>query len=408
MKEGEEGFKFSSVASCGDPRFLSRKHFTITRDESTEEENENPPILRCHSVNGMMVNDQPLLKGHSKLLMTGDIIKLDKNTELYTFYDLRIIAENIFPSTVASKYFIGKLLGEGSYGKVRLIYNNQTMEKFAIKTMEIPLDKLGNPKESRLRRVEQEIDIMVSLKHPNLMGLVERADQSLHRFIIMDYMDMDFYCFVNKFDGCTLRESFMKFYFYQLCKGIEHLHQRKIAHRDLKPQNMFVKYRGDGIVLLRIGDFGFSRCDENESFHSQVGTDLFLAPEIVRIIHGGKRYKNSHYTTKADIWALGCLLYLALFGDVPFYPSPEGKMSEKILQGSYESSLVQNVSSEAALLISSIFTVDPVERPSVEMIIRFQWFNDDELRPRVADLIKKLNLSESYNLGETFLQRLVS
>jgi serine/threonine protein kinase len=259
--------------------------------------------------------------------------------------------------------------------------------------------------------VKQEVDIMMSLKHPNLMGLVEQAEGSQHKFIIMDFMNMDFYQFMDKFDGRVLNENLMKFCFYQICKGVDHLHQKKIAHRDLKPQNVFAKYHGDGVVQLRIGDFGFSRFDENDSFSSQVGTNYFLAPEIVRLVHGYSKDHSSNYTMKADIWSLGCLLFLALFGCLPFHESYSGEMDKDIMQGRYRKEVDKDVSSDAHLLINSIFTINPIDRPSVDMILHFQWFDDDDLRGKIADMSKKLNLPSGYSPprpGETFLKRLVA
>jgi serine/threonine protein kinase len=396
LQDGEEGCKYTYVARYGVFQ-VSRKHFKIERETSRDNENFNPPVLTCHSFNGMMINDRILSPGAKQILLLRDKIKLDENVMLYSFKDLRK-SESCYPRAIRGKFFIGKPLGEGNYGKVRLVHNVVTMEKFAIKTVAIPHDVLGNPKKSVVHLVEQEMAIMMSLDHLNLMRLLEKEERTSYKFMIMDYMDSDFSAYLKTFKS-VMPENQAKFCFYQLCKGVDYLHERKIAHRDLKIKNIFVKFH-DGIVQFCIG---FSRFDPFNEFYTQLGSALFLAPEIYGMMFGSE--DSGSYTTKADIWSLGCILFIALCNDFPFHPKYEGSLSENIKQGKYERRLVRNVSETARLLLHSLFDVNPNERPSASTILRYEWFNDDELRDDVKAFVEKLRLPSSYNTlnsGETF------
>lgn len=353
-----------------------------------------------------MINELKLHKGDEKILLSGDSIKLNHTVELYTFKDLRE-TENFYPQWICKKYFIGKLLGKGLFGKVSTIHNITTMKKFAIKTIEIPIDANGNPKESRKRMAEHEIDIMMSLQHPNLMSLFEKAERNLYKFIIMELMDTDLLKYLLTFAKRRLPEIQAKFCFFQICKGLEYLHTRNIAHRDLKVQNIFIKFH-DNFIQLRIGDFGFSRYDARGEFSTQIGTECFLAPELVAVWNK----PSSGYTTKADIWSLGCILFSMLFGGYPFHSSYEGNMNELIEQGKYNRQLVGNVSETARLLIDSIFLINSLKRPSIRNILRSIWFDDAELRDEVETFTEKLELPSSYDTlnrsDETFLRQLTA
>lgn len=87
-------------------------------------------------------------------------------------------------------------------------------------------------------------------------------------------------------------------WFTQICLAIKHTHDKKILHRDLKSQNIFLTKRG----ILKLGDFGIARVLSNTKSRAKtvVGTPYYLSPEIIR---------NEGYSFKSDIWSLGVLLY---------------------------------------------------------------------------------------------------
>ena len=87
-------------------------------------------------------------------------------------------------------------------------------------------------------------------------------------------------------------------WFVQLCLSLEYVHSRKILHRDLKTNNVFVTAENN----VKLGDFGISKVLEKTSDHAQTvnGTPYYMSPEVCQ---------NMPYTYQADIWALGVILY---------------------------------------------------------------------------------------------------
>jgi serine/threonine protein kinase len=113
-----------------------------------------------------------------------------------------------------------------------------------------------------------------------------------------------------------LSEKYAKFVFKQIMEGIAYLHENKVAHRDIKLDNILL----DGHGNIKIGDFGVSRkIEENEILFEQCGTPAYIAPEIVKDM-GYKGFP-------VDIWSAGICLYAMLYGNVPFKANQIGDLS---------------------------------------------------------------------------------
>lgn len=103
----------------------------------------------------------------------------------------------------------------------------------------------------------------------------------------------------------TITEATAKLIFKQIFEGVRHCHEKRISHRDLKLENILVD-ENNGVKII---DFGFSsKC--GQKLQNFCGTPPYMAPEIAgRVPYHGE---------PADMWALGILLYLMLFGKFPF------------------------------------------------------------------------------------------
>ena len=158
--------------------------------------------------------------------------------------------------------------------------------------------------------------------------------------------------------GKLFQENLVLDWFTQICLAIKHIHDKKILHRDLKSQNVFLNKNG----IVKLGDFGISKCLTHtlQKVQTIVGTPYYLSPEIVQ---------NKPYSFKSDIWSLGILLYEMVTLRMPFDATSLPLLYVKIMRGNY-SSVPTCYSKELRSLINSLLLVDYEKRPSINEILK--------------------------------------
>ena len=132
--------------------------------------------------------------------------------------------------------------------------------------------------------------------------------------------------------------------------------------------------------LIKVSDFGLSKCWQDDILHSYVGTPVYMAPEVLVLgtCDSNEEEVNSSYTSKADCWSLGVILYLLLSCKHPF--NKGDTLSQNILAGRFNSMkgfAWENISSSAKSLVRALLEVDPSKRLSAEQILQHRWFTQD-------------------------------
>ncbi|GIL80613.1 hypothetical protein Vretifemale_9758, partial [Volvox reticuliferus] len=251
------------------------------------------------------------------------------------------------------KYVRGKILGKGSFGSAILVTNKLDNKNYVIK--EIDISRM--PKAER-EASEQEAKVLMALNHPNIVRCIECFTHMNKLCIVMDWCsEGDLYGLLQKRRGQQLSEDTILDWLVQMCLGLKHVHDRKILHRDIKTQNVFMSTGG----LLKLGDFGVSKV-LNSTFQlatTAVGTPYYLSPEICQ---------NRKYNQKSDIWSLGCVLYeLATMKHAFEGPNMRALIS-KIIKGSY-TPMPSTRSRELRELCDRMLTLDWQKRPSINDIL---------------------------------------
>ncbi len=205
----------------------------------------------------------------------------------------------------------------------------------------------------------QEAKLLSQLKHPCIIGFREVYTTASNKLcIVMDFAEGgDLQQRVKGACGGHFEEAMILDWFTQVCLGLKHVHDRKILHRDIKAQNVFLT-RENRCLL---GDFGIARVlSSTQGFaKTMVGTPYYLSPEII---------ENKHYGFKSDIWSLGVLLYELCALRPPFDAPSIRLLSARIIRGVYPA-LPSQYSHELRELASSMLSVDPERRPSVNQIL---------------------------------------
>ncbi|WFD34778.1 Transcription factor [Malassezia cuniculi] len=267
---------------------------------------------------------------------------------------------------------LGKLIGQGASGRVRLAEHTRTHQAAAVKI--IPKQLLFNSRMS-LRDltakqdkftlgIEREIVIMKLIEHPNLLGLWDVYETSKELYLVMEYVAGG-----ELFDYLVARGRLgpdeARHFFRQLIFGVDYCHSFSICHRDLKPENLLL----DGSKrMVKIADFGMAALQPSERMlETSCGSPHYASPEIV----SGKSYDG----TASDIWSCGIILFALLCGRLPFDDPNIQVLLSKVRTGRFE--MPEHLESSVRNLIWRMLTVDPARRATMDEIMHHPWFTDN-------------------------------
>lgn len=252
-----------------------------------------------------------------------------------------------------NKYQIIKKLGRGAAGDVFLGKNKSTGEQVALKEISTTVERPQITAETM-----KEVELMKSLVHPNVVGYIDSFKDSGKLYIAMEYVDGgDLSKFIEDRNGRLLSEEDVLKIFIQIVIGLKYIHDRKVVHRDLKPQNIFMTRVG----VVKLGDFGVSKeltCTQ-DLCQTQIGTPYYLSPEV---------WNNEPYNTQTDIWAAGCILYELCTLKRPFGGQNINQLLVNVIQGKFQP-LTSRFSSDLRDLVSSMLSQNPSERPTASEIL---------------------------------------
>lgn len=160
-------------------------------------------------------------------------------------------------------------------------------------------------------------------------------------------------------------------WFIQICLALEYVHGRRVIHRDLKSQNIFLT----GNNTIKLGDFGISRVLENTHAAAQtvVGTPYYMSPEACQ---------SQPYTSKSDVWGLGCILYELCCLKHAFQADNLLGLVFRIVQEKH-APIPSMYSAELSGLLDMLLEKDPSKRPSVREILKM-----DLIRRKAEEFIK--------------------
>lgn len=255
-------------------------------------------------------------------------------------------------------YLLGKKLGQGTFGLVRLGTHIKTGEKVAIKILE----KSKILETSDKERVEREIKILKILRHKNIIQLYSVIHSLTSIYLVMEYAEgHELFDYIIKNNRLDEAEA-CKFY-QEIISGIEYLHNLKIVHRDLKPENLLFDYNKN----IKIVDFGLSNLysEKHPLLNTPCGSPCYASPEMLT----GEPYLG----ITSDIWSSGIVLFAMLTGSLPFDDVNDEALYNKICKGKFI--MPTYLSDEAKELINGILNVDPNTRYGLKEIKESKWFN---------------------------------
>jgi len=273
-------------------------------------------------------------------------------------------------------------LGEGSFAKVKRCEEEETGRIFAMKVFrKLPLRKQreflraeggeGMRVRTSLDKVYSELNLMKEICHPNcvrLYAIFDEEHQNGKIYAVMEHVGggqvmewCEEECRYRASDEGKglLPEATVNTYLSDLLVALSYLHGCRIAHRDVKPQNLLVG------SPLKLGDFGVAtRMDEDHLVHGTEGTYHFFSPEMCARGYCG------HDGRRADIWATGVCVWAFLLGTLPYWHKDLAVLMDCIAFEEVKwPEPGTSVSQSSCELLAQLLCKDPSKRPLAEELL---------------------------------------
>ncbi|KAL7747270.1 hypothetical protein RI367_007324 [Sorochytrium milnesiophthora] len=235
-----------------------------------------------------------------------------------------------------------------------------------------------------------EVRLLMRLDHPNIIGLYQVIDTEDECFIIMEYAaGGELIDYIAAKDRLSEKEA--RRFFRQLISAIHQCHQANVVHRDLKLDNLLLSGTRD----ILITDFGLGRTfrsDIDDLMMTFCGTPNYAAVELITF--------KPYIGAKADIWAIGVILFIMCSGRPPFQGSSIPSLYNKIMNVQY--TCPDYFSQDLRNLLAKILVKDPAQRATMEQLFADPWVNYEEVEV-------PLRLPPMYNsLRESGMEQIMS
>ena len=255
-------------------------------------------------------------------------------------------------------YIIKSRLGIGSYGTVYKVSKKNNSKIYVIKQISL----LGLT-EKQINEYKSEAKLLSLIKSNYVVKYHDSFIENNNLNILMEYCDGgDLYQYIekNKKKKIKLKEKTIWQIFIQMILGLHSIHKKKILHRDLKLQNIFLAKD----LNIKIGDLGVSkRLIQTNFAKTFIGTPYYLSPEICM---------EKPYNDKSDVWAIGCILYELCCFKYPFDAKSQGALLLKILNNEPEKIDNNYYSKDLQKMIDMLLNKNYELRPSCEDILKMK------------------------------------
>uniref|UniRef100_A0A8C4XIQ3 Death associated protein kinase 3 n=1 Tax=Erpetoichthys calabaricus TaxID=27687 RepID=A0A8C4XIQ3_ERPCA len=252
--------------------------------------------------------------------------------------------------TVEDCGFASRFLPVGQFAIVRKCREKSTGVEYAANREEI----------------EREVNILREIQHPNIITLHDIFENKTDVILILELVSGgELFDFLAEKESLTEEEAtqFLK----QILDGVHYLHSKKIAHFDLKPENIMLLDKNVPNPRIKLIDFGIAhQILDNNEFKNIFGTPEFVAPEIVNYEPLG---------LEADMWSIGVITYILLSGASPFLGETKQETLTNISAVNYDfdEEYFSNTSELAKDFIRRLLVKDPKKRMTIEGSLQHPW-----------------------------------
>ena len=299
---------------------------------------------------------------------------------------------------IVDNYIIGKLLREEYYGKVH-ISKKKGDDKNLYATRILEREKIEKEKDL-YNYLKNEIIILQSLKHPNIVKLEDIKKTKTHFYLTMEYCNgADLPKALEKYKekyGKPFSEEIVQHLMAQLISAIKYIHEKGIIHKNINLENIMLNFENE----KDIKDFNLMKANVKiiDFFHSskksKPGLPINASPSTLKKLKlGGYNIKMAdNDDEKVDIWSLGTIFYEILIGKPIFDADDLNEQIDKVEQGDYY--VPKNISFETVSFMNGMLQQEPKKRLNAEQLLKHPFLtkNINEFTPidmnKYADKLK--------------------
>lgn len=265
----------------------------------------------------------------------------------------------------------GGPLGEGTFGLVWLCRPHEGGVERAAKI--VRKARLSQREQNYLLGANGEINTHLTMKHPHIVELFEHFDEQDFVTLVLEYCQggdlfdaIIRHSHTHKEKGLPTHQGAVAT--KHTFSALAYLHKQSVVHRDIKCENILlsrvcVPFEHN---VFKLCDFGFAAHDQGDGLYDRLGSPDTVAPEVV----AGLRY-----SCPADVWSMGCVVYMMLSATSPFKAVTDAEVLRKVLAGSYclQGSPWDRHPAQPKQLIASLMTVDAKLRPTAKAVLQDPW-----------------------------------
>ena len=334
-----------------------------------------------------------------------------------TIMDIKIDTKNFIKRSYSNFYDIyekKQLLGEGAFGSVYKIIRKHSGTREIIRALkEISKDALNNDSASQ-EELKNEIEVLKTLDHPNIMKIYEFFEDEKYIYIIFEFCGGGDIAEMNNKYG-IFPEFLLKYVMFQVFLAISFLHSKKVVHGDLKRENIAFVYTDEkkdkkeidnflnsffnnkeiqhelaessglenlsdkalekvkelSYYQMKILDFGSAKMKKrnvNEKLTGITGTSYYCSPEVIK----------EKYDFECDEWACGIMMYILLTGEPPFDGSNEDEIFSNILNNNInlDNPKLKYVSDNCKDLIQKLLEKNAKKRITASNALKHGFFTE--------------------------------
>ncbi|KAL1504037.1 hypothetical protein AB1Y20_010448 [Prymnesium parvum] len=258
-----------------------------------------------------------------------------------------------------------RTIGKGHFAKVKHVKHNESREDFAAKILDKSLA------DNDLEDLVREFQMLRALRHDNIIRLFAAFETPRKLYLITELATGGELMKRLGDDTSVYSEDHVRYHVQTILEAIEYMHAKHCVHRDLKPENVLLSDNSPD-ACIKIVDLGLSRFfEEDKVMRTICGTHKYLAPELVQTDRG----QLVGYDKAIDMWGVGLLTFIMLFGFNPFARDSQRETHNAIVKAEWKFPQGWTVSPRAMDFISGLLIKSATSRMTASQALAHRWLD---------------------------------